>query len=342
MVEWDVLVDSFLAFDEIDLALFRIRFLSRYVDKVIIGESDLTHSGITKPLYFRQYFSNHKEDLSQRVEIITLDLSGLPDAWSREIKSRELIIKHVFKHYPQSYFINSDLDEIPSLESLEMLQTTAKEFYHFSATTYYRYANWALRDSHKEWNRGVFGHTSGAEPENGGRFSKFPVIGSKSKGAHFSYVGRSHSSFSMKLESFAHIELNRSNLKSKSFLDFANCYAVDHLGRSRETGFGLLRVVPESQFDQLQNELFRHFPDFFSFPKHLPKSLSRFIASVAITIIVNNSFQQSAVYKSFLEKDKTLTVRVGSILGIILEILVSISFLFRRIVRRWLRKFRKS
>lgn len=337
-----MLIDSFQAFDEIELALFRIRFLSEYVDRVIIGESNLTHSGLRKPLYFREYFSNHRTELSRRVEIITLDLSGFSNSWSREIKSRELVIKHIFEHYPQAYFINSDLDEIPSLESLSLLQNSTEKFFHFSAKTYYRYANWALLDSHKEWNRGVLGHTNGPEPENGGRFTKFPIIPSKSKGAHFSYVGRSHDSFSLKLESFAHTELNRTKLKSREFLDFADYYAVDHLGRSRESGFGLLRVIPEAQFDQIQSELFRQYPDFFRFPSQLPNSFSRFIASVAITSIVNTGFQQRTIYSFFIEIDKAFTVRVGCILGIIFEVLVSTIFLFRREVLKWIRKFQKS
>jgi hypothetical protein len=337
-----MLVDSFQAFDEIELALFRIQFLSQYVDKVIIGESNLTHSGITKPLYFREYFSNHETELSQKVKIITLDLSGLSDSWSREIKSRELVIKHIFEHYPQAYFINSDLDEIPSLESLDMLQTSTEEFYHFSAKTYYRYANWALRDSHQEWNRGVLGHTSGQEPENGGRFTKFHNIPSKSKGAHFSYVGRSYDSYALKLESFAHTELNRANLKSRDFLNFADYYAIDHLGRSRESSFGLLKVMPEAEFDQIQSELFKQYPDFFRFPKQLPSSISRFIASIAITSIINSGFQHRAIYRFFIDKDMTLSVRVGSILGTTYEVLVSMLFLFRRRVLKWKSKFQKS
>lgn len=336
-----MLIDSFQAFDEIELALFRIRFLSEYVDKVIIGESNLTHSGLRKPLYFREYFSSHRTELSRRVDIITLDLSGFSNSWSREIKSRELVIKHIFEHYPQAYFINSDLDEIPSLESLSLLQNSSEKFFHFSAKTYYRYANWALLDSHKEWNRGVLGHTNGLVPENGGRFTKFPIIPSKTKGAHFSYVGRNHDSYSLKLESFAHTELNRSNLKSKKFLDFADYYAVDHLGRSRESGFGLLSVIPEAEFDQIQRELFRQYPDFFRFPSQLPNSFSRFIASVAITCIVNSDFQQSATYSFFIEKDKAFIVRVGCILGITFEVLVSIIFLFRRKVLKWIRKYQK-
>ena len=331
-----MLIDSFLAFDEIELALFRIKYLSKYVDKVVIGESNLTHSGIQKPLYFHKYFSNSKKALSRRIEIVSLDLSGYSNSWSREVASRELLIEHIFKCYPQSYFINSDLDEIPSLESLEVLQISTKTFYHFSAQTYYRYANWALQDSHQNWNKGVLGHTGEAKPQNGGRFTKFPVISSKGKGAHFSYVGRSHGSFSLKLESFAHTELNRPDLKSTRFLDFVNSYAIDHLGRSRETGFGLLKVIAQSQLDPMQNMLFEQYPHFFSFPRQLPSLYRRFLASVAITIIVHSHFQSRCVYRFVIENKRDFISIICCLLAVTVEVFVSVLFLFRRVMRRWI------
>ena len=332
-----MLVDSFLAFDEIELALFRIDFLSEYVDKVIIAESELTHSGIKKPLYFKDYFSNHNRELSRKVELVSLDLSRYSDSWSREIASRELLIKHIFQNYPNSFFINSDLDEVPSLETIDMLENSTQNFYHFSTKTYYRYANWALQDSHQNWNKGVVGYTGGLEPVNGGRFVKYPIIASKIKGAHFSYVGRKHKSFSQKLESFAHTELNRSELKSSKFLDFADLFAIDHLGRSREASFGLLKVIPKSQLDLMQCKLLEQYPDFFSFPRHLHHPFRRFIASVAITIIVNGYCQNKGVYKFVIEKERTFATRISYTIGISLEVLVSTMFLFRRIMLRLMR-----
>ena len=43
-----MIIDAFSAFNEIELANFRIQYLEDYVDKVVIQESKLTYSGISK------------------------------------------------------------------------------------------------------------------------------------------------------------------------------------------------------------------------------------------------------------------------------------------------------
>ena len=43
--ERDMVIDAFPGFNEVELAEFRITYLKDVVDKVIIAESELTHSG---------------------------------------------------------------------------------------------------------------------------------------------------------------------------------------------------------------------------------------------------------------------------------------------------------
>ena len=67
-------IDGFLGFNEIRLAEFRINYLSEFIDHTIILESELTHSGISKQLFFTNYIQSQSR-LNKNVEVIVVDLS---------------------------------------------------------------------------------------------------------------------------------------------------------------------------------------------------------------------------------------------------------------------------
>ncbi|HWR33198.1 MAG TPA: hypothetical protein VN451_06725, partial [Chitinophagaceae bacterium] len=46
--------DCFTFFNELDLLEFRLKLLDRQVDHFVIAESNLTHSGNSKPFYFEE------------------------------------------------------------------------------------------------------------------------------------------------------------------------------------------------------------------------------------------------------------------------------------------------
>lgn len=328
-----MLIDSFLIFDEVDLALFRIKYLSEYVDKVIVAESSLTHSGAIKPLHFSDYLSRVSPSMAHNIEVLRVDLSAFSDSWSREISSREALIHHILANHPNARFINSDLDEIPSLDSVKLFLELPPNNYHFQTQTYYRFANWALLDSHSNWNRGVFGIAKLPFPENGGRFAKLPTIFGIEKGAHLSYLGRNSNSIAKKLESFAHTELNKTALKSREFIEFADQNVVDHLGRSRNRGFGILKILAENQLSSLHKELYQNHPGYFSFPVRVPFLLTRFFASVVCSIIANDRPGCNNLYALYFEKNITWKTFPVGLFSIFLETAFSLFSFFLRKIR---------
>ena len=98
------MVDAFPGFNEIELAEFRIRYLSELVDKVVIAESSLTQSGLEKKLYFQDWLENQTADLQNKIEVLKVPLEKLHTSWEREIFTREFLMDHLRITYPNAKF----------------------------------------------------------------------------------------------------------------------------------------------------------------------------------------------------------------------------------------------
>lgn len=281
------MVDAFPGFNEIELAEFRIRYLSELVDKVVIAESSLTQSGLEKKLYFQDWLENQTADLQNKIEVLKVPLEKLHTSWEREIFTREFLMDHLRITYPNARFILSDLDEIPSISQVEKLRQTDGIF-HFQTPTFFRKINWQLKDQHLFWARGVMGQVSMALYPNGGRFTKtFPWIDA-SPGGHFSWLGVDQNSIAKKSQAAAHVELNDNYWSSKVFIDFCDRYRIDHLGRSRSTGFGLFHVIYPLPVGIL-TDLSVSLPQLVDSCETLPNYLSRIWASMKVTAYVGET-----------------------------------------------------
>ena len=283
-----MLIDAFLAFDEFSLASFRIKYLSSLVDKTLIFEANKTYSGLDKPLYFEDWYLQLDNSLKNKISIVRIDLNHFSDAWGREIGSRELAMNHLRENYSKDKFILSDLDEIPSTSQvLEMLNISG--LFHFKTPTFYRKLNWALRDNHSNWSRGVMGEVSKAIYPNGARFTKtLPVI-SENPGAHLSYLGFDAQKLEKKLISFAHTELADASIDARLIIEMSDKFGLDHLGRFYTRGYGLLRLANSHESDVLdkaQNFFSKEYFAEVEFKKSLPIRLYK---SAVLTTFYNNS-----------------------------------------------------
>ncbi len=282
-----MLIDAFLGFDELLLASFRIDYLSKYVDKTFIFESNITHSGLKKPLYFEDWYSKLDYNLQNKISVINIDLNQYNESWDREISSREFAMNFLRENFKFQKFILSDIDEIPSLDQVKNMLNTPGLF-HFKTPTYYRKINWALRDSHSTWSRGVMGEVSGAIYPNGARFTKSLPMIPGDPGAHFSYLGFDSQKLEKKLLSFAHTELGDASKESLSIISLSDRFRIDHLGRFYSQGFGLLRVVQPDENNVVENAK-KYFPhDFFDNVEISENLLLRLYKSAVLTTFYNN------------------------------------------------------
>jgi hypothetical protein len=318
-----MIIDIFLGFNEIRLAEFRIRYLSSRVDHTIIGEARTTHSGVAKRLFFKEWFETLDSSLKSKVTLVEIPLDNFDDSWQREIGSREFLAEYAKLNFPGTKFVLSDLDEIPSISQLDLLKENSGIF-HFTTPTYYRRANWRLKDKHATWARGVCGEIQLLQAENGGRFSSYPLIGGE-PGVHLSYLGMSDIELRDKITSFAHTELLVNRFAADGIIDFCDNFRINHLGQSRAKGFGLFEISkPESK--DLWNMILVNFPDLVDDASTLiPGYGRRFWASVRLSVYLSRQSQDTSSQqdKSFREEISSSGLIVYALFECIVSVLYS-------------------
>jgi hypothetical protein len=312
-----MLVDSFPINQEVDLALFRIQYLDSLVDRFVVAESRFTHKGHSKDLNFRKLLEI-RPDLQSKVEILEITLNPNNDYWKNEISTREQIQVYIFSKYPNSHFILSDLDEIPSRKQLQNLKSTFGQ-YHFLTPTYYSLANLQLADAqHAQWQRGVMGHTNLPLGENGGRFNKLPILSSEEPGAHFSWMQFQSGAIRQKLEATPHVEFDIKEAKSQDFYDFVCRYQIDHLGRFHMPGHGLLQFIPQFEFTEIQKELFKIHPEIFSSNASPYPRIYRLFASLVVTSIYQSTQFRGDIFLTFVSRKFALSSFIKACFSLII------------------------
>lgn len=329
-----MIIDSFLGFNEIELARFRIDYLWELTDKVIIGESRLTHSGVKKPLFFTEWLNIHPE-LQEKVKIVEINLDNFEENWDREIASRESVQKYLEENFKNRRAILSDLDEIPTKQQiLDFVKVRTNV--HFSMKTYYRKGNFALTDSsHQSWNHGVMIYDHSTLPANGGRYENLPLLISNEVGGHFSYLGMSQDQVRLKLKSFAHSEFKTTHLDLSNFINFCDEFGVDHLGRFQDEGMGIFEVVREDSFSSLLQEMYDYNPLWFHLPIKPPPFVLRLCASATVSHAVKSMRGSVSARRAISQKRGELVWMYEAKLALLLQI-------GRKILRaltKWLSKF---
>jgi len=199
--------DCFPFFNEIDTVEIRFAELYDTVDKFFVAESTKTHSGLPKPLYFRDNISRYDAFKDKIVHIIIDDMPSSSDHWEREKYQRDIIARSLKNHCsPDDLIISSDCDEIPRAETIRQIDIANGIIGNLSQNAYQYYYN---LKGHAQWCMGkVF------------KFSTLKTFGTLSNirnsgvhlnfqrgGWHFGYMGGPESVLS-KIRSFAHQELN--------------------------------------------------------------------------------------------------------------------------------------
>jgi beta-1,4-mannosyl-glycoprotein beta-1,4-N-acetylglucosaminyltransferase len=169
------LIDTFLFLNEIDLAEFRIRYLSDAVDLFVVVEYDETFSGIKKPSYqFKSVIDRLPLDVIKRVHYVKLSmkkynsgvqliddhrvtdpnkiyehkhngikkLNDLSECFIREVYQRDSLILALREvALAEDLVMINDLDEIPRLEILFGINRLFDQLNHINLSM-----NWFLYD----------------------------------------------------------------------------------------------------------------------------------------------------------------------------------------------------
>ena len=116
-----MIYDCFSFFNELDLLEIRLNTLDKVVDKFILAESPLTHTGHPKPLYYEENKERFAAFNDRIVHIVVDDFPTMPDnmpirekAWTRENWQRNAIVRGLPEDIKNDdILLISDLDEIP-------------------------------------------------------------------------------------------------------------------------------------------------------------------------------------------------------------------------------------
>ena len=88
-----MIVDCFMFYNELDILELRLEVLDEYVDRFVIVESELNHSGGPKELFFYKNQERFAKWL-HKIELVVVPASDSPtdeNPWSREKHQREYI-----------------------------------------------------------------------------------------------------------------------------------------------------------------------------------------------------------------------------------------------------------
>lgn len=141
-----MIYDAFPFFNELELLDIRLHELAHVVDKFVLVEAPITHSGFPKPLYYDEHKQDFAEFSNQIIHIIVDDMPMTKDelnlslssqdrhwiatgyqqedSWVRERFQRNAMMRILYKCDPNDIIIIEDGDEITRASVVERLEET--------------------------------------------------------------------------------------------------------------------------------------------------------------------------------------------------------------------------
>lgn len=214
-----MIYDCFPFFNELEILDIRFNTLYDVVDKFVIAESNVTFSGKSKPLYFKD---NEKRYRAFQDKIIYVLINDMPIGeglhWEREICQKDGCVKKgVIEANPEDWLIISDVDEIPRPEIIKSVikneispvSLNMKMYYYFInliSTSKWDYAKMIRKSDFDKLNCGFF-HFRNWITTN---------IIMNNAGWHFTYQGTLDDMI-YKIEALATQQINTDEIKNKIF-----------------------------------------------------------------------------------------------------------------------------
>ena len=226
--------DCFMYFDE-DLILdLRLNTLNEYVDKFVIIESNITHTGIKKSLKFDiKKFKNfeHKIDYYPIENLIIDKNLKLKNSWSKhhlvDQSIRNSIANYIDDASDNDWILISDIDEIPNPKKIKDFDENRKFAFFEQQMFCYKFNLKSINESpwygsricvkkylkSPQWLRNIKIKT------NRNFFSRLlnnhQIL--KDGGWHFTSI-KSPSEIITKLKSFAHSEIVKQNMLNEEYI----------------------------------------------------------------------------------------------------------------------------
>lgn len=273
-------VDATMINDEVDLLRLRLEYLAPHVDHFYVAESSQTYTGIPKPLHVAD--NQHLfADYWDRMTVVHYSCPAASSAWDREEASRDSLRQALrAERERSSTVLVGDLDEFPSEEQLDQLGGLAAPM-SIPVDTYYRRANWRLDAESPLFVTKA--SPIGMLPDRLTQFRwpelPYEVLGGE-RGAHLSFMGFTPHQLAKKLAAFSHSEYLFAAAEAERLIKVSDALALDHFGRSRLRGAGLLTVMPQSEWTGIHRWLRERRPEWFATPSRTSDLWRRINAAV--------------------------------------------------------------
>ena len=247
-----LIYDCFSFFNELDLLDLRLHELDHVVDKYVLVESTLTHTGMRKPLYYWENRERFWKFWYKIIHIIVDDMPFTPeqiqeaitpqdrlwlatgyqlgDNWVRERYQRNQIMRGLVDCKPDDIIIIEDADEIMKPYALEHIHETIVDGSNAATQTLNTYyMNWKC--TNMEWAGSKVLKYKFVDNPSEHRFHT-PAAGFIPDGGwHYNFLGGAEA-IKQKIISYAHQEFNTpatlDNIEARLY------YQKDVLGRLYE------------------------------------------------------------------------------------------------------------
>jgi len=225
--------DCFTFFNELDLLEIRLNELDDVVDKFVLVEAPVTHSGKPKPLYFEQNKQRFSEFLPKIIHVVVDDMPTVAEPGkslnlTRENFQRNAIVRGLTDCGWDDIVMISDADEIPNKKVLSNYDTAIGPC-NLSMSLYYYFFNCYTE---APWLApkivpGHMIHSTQIETIRNGLNLQRTL---KNGGWHFSYLGGVDEVIN-KLQSFYHQEMVTDQMMDRRYLERKILAGEDIWGR---------------------------------------------------------------------------------------------------------------
>lgn len=254
-------MDSVPVNDELDLLELRLEHLWPYVDRFVIAESAQTFTGEPKPLHVTQNRDRFAQ-YADRMEIVIYSPGRDDSAWDRERLARATLLQRLQQLEEDSVVLLGDVDEFPSCSQAQALRLVEGPVV-VPLETFYRRANWRLELDTPFLKTKAMPVRDLPDDLHALRLDEqYPEV-TGVPGAHLSFMGFDAADLAAKLLAFSHTEYQFAASAAERVLGVSDDMALDHFGRSRARGGGVLTYVPQSDESELHIWLRNRRPEWF-------------------------------------------------------------------------------
>lgn len=124
-----MIVDTFQFFNELDVLELRLKNLDPYVDIFVLAESNETHAGNPKPLYYEMNKERFAHWAHKIRHVVCPPCPGA-GLWDREKHQRDCVLLGLDGVPDDATIMISDVDEIPDMTKLSQLDKTKTHSIH--------------------------------------------------------------------------------------------------------------------------------------------------------------------------------------------------------------------